>query len=63
MSSFLIKEAKCACKDKLVFECYIVVVHLSRGNKNDVLTNVKIDIARKQIKFVQQSNNEIKRNL
>ena len=39
MSSFLRKEGQCMCRNKLVFECLIVV---SRGNKIDVLTNVKI---------------------
>ena len=45
MSSYLKKEAQRACKNKLVFECQIVVTTLSRGNinKNYVLTDVKIN--------------------
>ena len=44
MSSFLKKEAQCACKNKLVFSVRLWYLHLSRGNinKNDVFTDVKI---------------------
>ena len=59
ISSFSKKAAQCACKNKQVFECLIVVA--PRGNKNDVTTFVCTSFLLKfysQIKFPLESCEE-----